>query len=124
MKFPLSLIKLILKLIGLIIRFLWLSLVVPLFRLIFGFTTTKSEAIKRVNNGFDGNNEIKFRYSKTEFAVKEYIEKKLQQGMTLELEGGSKYRIIQSDTKRYRKFRDKVFHWDQKIHYVKYEPDL
>lgn len=124
MKSLLSLIKFMLKLIGLIIRFLWLSLVVPLFRLIFGFTTTRSAVIKRVDDGFYGNNEIKFRYSKTEFAVKEYIENKLQQGMPLELEGGSKYRIIQSETRRYRKFRDKIFHWDQKIHYVKYEPDL
>lgn len=124
MKIILSIIKLTLKLVGLIIQFLWLGLIVPLFRLIFGFTTTSSGAAKRVNNGFYGNNEIEFCYSKTEFAVKEYIENRLQQGMPLELEGGSKYRIIQSETRRYKRLRDKIFHWDQEIRYVKYEPDL
>lgn len=124
MKLILNILKKLLILVWDVIKFIWLCLIPPIFRLIWGFTTTDNDVIKRINKSFKNDNELEIHYSRTDSKIKQYIENNLMQGMILELDGGSRYRIVQSENRHYSARQERAIHWDQHIRYIKYEPYL
>lgn len=93
-----------------VIKFIWLCLIPPIFRLIWGFTTTDNDVIKRINKSFKNDNEFEIHYSRTDSKIKQYIENNLMQGMILELDGGSRYRIVQSENRHYSARQERAIH--------------
>lgn len=110
--------KKLLILVWSIIKSIWLCLILPTFRLAWGFTTTDNNVTKRLNKSLKKGNAIEIHYSKTDSKIKQYIENNLLQGMTLELDGGSRYRIVQSENRYYTALRGKALHWDQCVRYI------
>ncbi|WP_297581750.1 hypothetical protein [uncultured Lactobacillus sp.] len=124
MQLILNILKKLLILVWSAIELIWLCLILPTFRLVWGFTTTDKGVDKRIKKSFKGENVIEIHYSKSESRIKKYIDNNLLQGMILVLDGGSRYRITQSENRYYPTLRGKALHWDQCVRYIKYEPYL